>query len=379
MLVYLLFANSVWAAFTDIKFGRYQIADTQWNVNACLNTTTCQIYSKQPGTAYKIPWYTGQLSWATGDYVRFLVNLNSNGQQNTTNPWMAVQFNSSGQLKATMGSGHIVNMGPDYFFFVGNDNNTGQLFSGTIGMNNTSGVTWTGTQNPTTAEVDAYANTNYSTTPLAPGQTATPPGPPAAPTPVYSSGITSAQQSRKTANLNGLLGHEANVTITGDGNDIYIQQASGKHYVDVTVNGNNNAATVLQTGQGYTGVQHYLEVGIIGSNNNVNIAQRDTNKTALVNVGGNYNTVGVNQKGTGNHYLNLSVIGNNHNAALVQDGSGSHAATVLLDGNQPWNFQLNQNGSTAQTYSLPHTMSDNSAVSGTCSAVGGCNLTVNQQ
>jgi hypothetical protein len=40
----------------DLKFGRYQIADSQWNVSACMYTATCQIYSKQPGTVYKIPW-----------------------------------------------------------------------------------------------------------------------------------------------------------------------------------------------------------------------------------------------------------------------------------------------------------------------------------
>jgi hypothetical protein len=66
-----------YAALTDIKFGRYQIADSQWNTDACLTTTTCQIYSKQPGTAYKIPWTSGQVQWATGDYVKF--SLSGNG------------------------------------------------------------------------------------------------------------------------------------------------------------------------------------------------------------------------------------------------------------------------------------------------------------
>jgi hypothetical protein len=73
-----------------------------------------------------------------------------------------------------MGTGHIINMGTDYFFFVGNDNNTGQLFSMTQGFANTSGVSWTGTLNPTVAQVNTYA-TNGSTTPLAAGQTAPPP------------------------------------------------------------------------------------------------------------------------------------------------------------------------------------------------------------
>ena len=71
-LFFFLLITGTWAqaAITDIKFGQYQIADSQWNVNACLNTTTCQIYSKNPGTAYKIPWTSGQVSWASGDYVK---------------------------------------------------------------------------------------------------------------------------------------------------------------------------------------------------------------------------------------------------------------------------------------------------------------------
>lgn len=156
----------------DLKFGQYQIADSQWNVSSCTQTATCQIYSKNPGTAYMIPWYNGQLSWAAGDYVKFATT------GDTTNPWNAIQYNSAGTQKAVMGTGHIINMGTDYFFFVGNDNNTGQLFSMTSGFNNTAGVTWTGTLNPTVAQVNTYAQ-NGSTTPLAAGQTAAPPPPPA--------------------------------------------------------------------------------------------------------------------------------------------------------------------------------------------------------
>ena len=50
-LILLLLCSNAFAALTDVKFGRYQIADSQWNVKACLNTTTCQIYSKRPGVA----------------------------------------------------------------------------------------------------------------------------------------------------------------------------------------------------------------------------------------------------------------------------------------------------------------------------------------
>jgi hypothetical protein len=153
------------SGLADLKFGAAQIADSQWNVQACTQTATCQIYSKNPGTAYKIPWTSGRLVWVAGDYVAFVTT------GNTTNPWNAIQYSSNGTQKAVMGTGHIINMGSDYFFFVGNDNNTGQLFSMTQGFANTSGVTWTGTLNPSVAQVNAYA-ANGSTTPLAAGQTA---------------------------------------------------------------------------------------------------------------------------------------------------------------------------------------------------------------
>ena len=182
LLAFMLLICSVANAtvFSDLKFGQSQIADSQWNVSACMYTTTCQIYSKNPGTAYKIPWTNGQLSWASGDYVAFTATGNS------TNPWNAIQYNSSGVQKAVMGTGHIINMGTDFFFFVGNDNNTGQMFSMTSGMNSTAGVTWTGTLNPTVAQVNQLAS-GGSTTPLAAGQTAAPATPTVNLTNIYSS------------------------------------------------------------------------------------------------------------------------------------------------------------------------------------------------
>jgi hypothetical protein len=184
LITFCLSAHSQASGLADLKFGRYQVADSQWNVGACMYTATCQIYSKQPGTAYKIPWFNGQLSWGAGDYVAFVPTADA------TNPWNAIQYTSNGTQKAVMGTGHIINMGTDYFFFVGNDNNTGQLFSMTQGFANTSGVTWTGTLNPTVSQTNAYA-ANGSTTPLAAGQTAAPAGPPPpAPTAIYMNNAT---------------------------------------------------------------------------------------------------------------------------------------------------------------------------------------------
>lgn len=167
VMLALTWCSMAQADLTDIKFGQYQVADSQWNVSSCLYTDTCQIYSKNPGTAYKIPWTSGQVQWAAGDYIKFELS------NDASYPYLARQYDSTGTVKATLGTGKIVNMGPDYFFFVGNDNNTGQLFSGSSGMSDTTGVTWTGTLNPTVAQANTYADTNYSTVPLAAGETAT--------------------------------------------------------------------------------------------------------------------------------------------------------------------------------------------------------------
>lgn len=208
-----------------------------------------------------------------------------------------------------------------------------------------------------------------------------PPAPPP-PTPVYgSSGPTTAQQSRMDAKLaaaNAGQGHTVEANIMGDTNSIYIDQAGTPSYINLIILGNTNSFTATQN-MG-AGVHAYNETAIIGNNNNVNLLQTGTgNKVAFINVTGDSNTANVAQKDSGEHFVQLDITGDNHTAAILQEGSGNHNATVQLDGTQPWNFNLTQSGATDQRYTLPHMMSDGAAVSGTCSAVGGCNLTVNQQ
>jgi len=237
-LLFLLFCTHTWATtFTDLKFGQAQIADSQWNVQSCTQTATCQIYSKNPGTAYKIPWYNGQLSWASGDYVAFALTGDA------ANPYNAIQYSANGTQKAVMGTGHIINMGADYFFFVGNDNNTGQLFSMTQGFANTDGVTWTGTLNPTISQVNTYA-ANGSTTPLAAGQTATPAGPPPpAPTAIY--------MNNATVNITRAIPTSAN-SPGGEGPNNAFDNNSGTKYLNFDKK-NAGVTVQLNTGRAVTG------------------------------------------------------------------------------------------------------------------------------
>ena len=423
----LLFSSYCQAiGFADLKFGRYQIADSQWNVNACMNTTTCQIYSKNPGTAYKIPWTSGQLVWAAGDYVAFSLTGNA------TNPYNAIQYNANGTQKAVMGTGHIINMGADYFFFVGNDNNTGQLFSMTQGFSNTNGVTWTGTLNPTTTQVDTYA-AGGSTTPLAAGETVQPSGPPPYPTYVTIGGGTAGTMTfNETSSIT--LGQQTKVdtwtnkTVT-DGNKIYIDQVSGsgntvtmdqdgnKNLINTTISGNSNAITANQGTQGIG--QNEIKINLVGDSNTLNINQaRTTQGTAIggnghyqaVDIGGSNNTLITQQSntgGVGGHYMETtingnqnsvtsrqtdngnkimftSVTGNNNTVEAVQKGTGQHYLENKLTGNNNSVSAL-QEGSTANRATLDLTNNGGPAsvilqqnggqsvtVITSCATAGGC-------
>jgi len=359
----------------DLKFGQYQIADSQWNVQACTQTATCQIYSKNPGTAYKIPWWSGQLVWAAGDYVAF------SPTGNAVNPYNAIQYTANGTQKAVMGTGHIINMGPNYFFFVGNDNDTGQLFSMTQGFADTSGVTWTGTVNPTTAQVDQYA-ANGSTTPLAAGQSASTGPPPQDPitqtnSPANqtlssgggsSAGPTPAQETRYNSWNNGTQAPDNYLYIeqvSGNYNTVHVTQSGTKNTMYLGVNGNSNTVDATQTGQNYinslvqgntntvtslqtnTSGTHYQETKIMsGNNNTVQVSQKDNGNSLMFNtVTGSNNGISAVQEGAGNHYLENKLTGNGNSVLANQSGSTGNKANIdLTNAGGPASVDLQQTG-----------------------------------
>ena len=396
-------AYSQATGLADLKFGQAQIADSQWNVQACTQTATCQIYSKNPGTVYKIPWTSGQLSWAAGDYVAFVATGNG------TNPWNAIQYSANGTQKSVMGTGHIINMGNDYFFFVGNDNNTGQLFSMTQGFANTSGVTWTGTLNPTVAQTNAYA-TNGSTTPLAAGQTAAPPPPPAGPTieggtitqtnaPANqtftsggssSAGPTTPQTTRYNAWNNGIQTTDNYLYIeqvSGNYNTINITQSGTKNTMDLGINGSSNTVNATQTGANYlnalvqgntnsvtslqtnTSGTHYQETKIMtGNNNTINVTQKDNGNSLMFNtVTGSNNSISAVQEGAGNHYLENKLTGTGNSVLANQSGATGNKANIDLT-----------NAGGAASVDLQQTGGKSFTIIQSCTNPAGCNTVIRQ-
>jgi hypothetical protein len=341
--------------FTQLKFGRYQIADTQWNVSACLNTTTCQIYSKQPGVMYKIPWTQGQWNWQPGQYVQFSLS------GDPAFPYVIKVYNSDGSEAGVIGTGKIVNMGSDFFFFIGDDNDTGQLFSMTSGMSDTSGVTWTGTLNPTQEQVDAYA-AGGSTSPLGPGETAG--------TPSLCCG-GSAAQFDANANFVGRLNQWNNTNISGDNainitqignyNSATVQQSGGRNFVELSVAGHNNISTITQSTSNSSSQSNYIEATVIGNDNNTQLEQTSTGqvKGIYATVIDDGNSLTIRQQDAGGHYAEINLSGGNKTVDLLQQGNANHMARITLSGGQT-SITATQSGSTQQYYSIDHNCAQSS-------------------
>ena len=395
--------------FTDLRFGRYQVADSQWNVSSCTQTNTCQIYSTNPGTAYRIPWTSGQWNWQPGQYIQFLTTGDA------TNPYQANVYNSDGTLAGTIGTGHILSMGTDnnghsLFFFVGNDNNTGQLFSTNYGFSGNGGYTWTGTLNPSTSQVDTFASSG-STTPLASGQTAG--GGSSAPTVTGTSTSNETSTTSSTTNdfqstlvndvnyTGGTIsyyesivyGTDSNTTTTtvttpvttttySDGTstvtrgtsstsqtvtDTYnvwkVYEIPSWSYTIPVVSGNsvylnqsgsNPSVTIEQVGQrnavaGVNNPNAYL----VGNNNSLVIKQSGDDNLVLAKISGDNNRVQIPQ----GYYHNWA-----NGAEYPASGSANDIAMVNILGNGNWAFMAQQGYSNLATSTTNGNSNNNTIV-----------------
>ena len=170
--------------------------------------------------------------------------------------------------------------------------------------------------------------------------------------------------------------------IIGDNNSVTVEQNTSGNVLGIDVNGSNNTIDILQNKNqtaviGITGNtnsltleqqifgssgEHYAKINVVGNSNTIEASQKDSgNKILFTDIQGNSNNVVVNQWGTGQHFLDLT-LGNINIVSITQDGSGSHNATVNLSGN-PTTLSLTQNSSTSQNYYLQQV-----CTTATCSA-----------
>ena len=131
----------------------------------------------------------------------------------------------------------------------------------------------------------------------------------APPAPVYSSGITNAQQTRKnseTTQRTSQSGNEINIDQIGDNNSITIRQgvsATGKNRIELYSNGSGNTYNLNQgyltdgTVVGGDSSNHYLYLNVTGSNNTITKQQTGTTNFNETTVSGNTNNLTNIQQG----------------------------------------------------------------------------------
>lgn len=165
--------------------------------------------------------------------------------------------------------------------------------------------------------------------------------------------------------------NEIDLRVVGDTNTLNINQGvttTGSSVAStngmaqtVDVNGYSNILTTQQTNTGGIG-GHYMETTINGNQNNVLIKQTDNgNKTMFTTVSGNNNAVNATQSGSGQHYLETALTGNGNTVTSVQQGNTQNRASIsITNAGGPGAVDLVQTG--GQVYNITTT----------CTTAGGC-------
>lgn len=284
------------AAFTDLKFSQYQVADSQWNVGNCTTTDTCEIYSKNPGTAYRIPASSGTITWQDGQYIAFVPNT---GTDSATYPLVMTLFDANDNVVETLGTGRVLTAGTDaagnsYFFFIGNDEITGQLFSGSVGMDSNDGLTLNGTLNPTLQQLNTFS-ANLSTVPLGAGEIFVPPAGDS-PVPTLFSQVSTLERvlaqidgATNLAQINGTFVNIAENTGVGGINGSILNTVSGITAAARSATADaiaiEYAIPVLNWGDMSTTVLGAVNTGEISLGLNAKVEDARTRSTEAVRVG----------------------------------------------------------------------------------------------
>ena len=364
------------SAFTGVHFGSSQVADTQWNVGACTQTATCQVYSTNPGGTYE----TG--SWTAISSTQYVTFIPNTGSDSAANPWTMILVNADGTFRS-LGTGRILvegtaSNGNIYIFFT-NSNYNGTLLSGNLGLTG-QGATFTGTANPTAAQTNTLSG-GMSSAPLTAGQSGGTGGS-VAPTVVstansvitttttsgstvstYSQPVTTTTWSDgSTTTANNGSATLISTTTTGGSSTITTAQqnqvnavvmpgfTNNSIYINQTGNGDVISVTQVGAGNRLDGATGTSAV-ISGGSNRITVRQGDPNAHTgnnlidLYAVGGN-NTLNLNQGTTstgsytgldqGGHYQYDYVNGSYNNLTVVQENTSTNAgqfASVTINGN----------------------------------------------
>ena len=115
-----------------------------------------------------------------------------------------------------------------------------------------------------------------------------------------------------------------------------------------------------------------MMVDIHGNNNSIRIGQRNPdnsphNADAMIFADGA--SVEITQGSSGSKDASVTVSNDDSNISVLQHSNGAHTANIYTYGSYASNIQLEQKGTSANSYSLTQG----------CYTTGGCSATVTQQ
>lgn len=150
---------------------------------------------------------------------------------------------------------------------------------------------------------------------------------------------------------------DTHVSITQIGNNnsaTVIQSGTANNYSEIYVDGSYNVTNTTQTSTSASAT-NYIELTVVGSSNTVNLTQSSTGggKGIMASIGDSSNSLTINQSDDGNHYAEISLTGGNKTVNLTQSGSGAHMAKIELSGGAT-SLTATQSGSIQQFYSITH-------------------------
>lgn len=165
-------------------------------------------------------------------------------------------------------------------------------------------------------------------------------------------------------------GYENRITfdeMTGSGNDIKVCQGCAWDTLDSDTDLNWSV-------DGYESGGHEIDITLYGDDNQLGVQQ--TNQTGAsdghnfdFHLAGDDNIVAIKQQGNGSKSIDLTIYNDENDVFIRQKGTNAtHSATITLDGTYGTDLILKQLGSTTLNYTL----------SQTCLTVGGCAITVEQ-
>ena len=196
--------------------------------------------------------------------------------------------------------------------------------------------------------------------PVAPNQGSsaptTPPPPP--PAPAYPAASITTNQTIKLGQTNAITSNSIYIQNIGDNNTVNVEQFSKFNAIrgvngsqDMLINGSNNTITINQGTVSTVLGNNLAEVSVTGNNNNVSLTQQNNGKYTELVMNGTGNQLTAQQKDAGGKYAFFNILGNSNVITTLQQGTGNH----FLDISAPYgglNATITQSGASQKLFQL---------------------------